>query len=220
MGRRLAAAAAGIVLVVAAVLAFLHGKHPVVAGTNTAAPVIAAIPLSGDETRCQAVSRVPARTSHVRVVVDSMVGPAGRLRVTIYGPGRLFAAKGGTRVNPGGVVIPLVRRTTGLHPGTLCLSYLGQGRVVLAGERKRVPRQYALPGEERRAVASVVYLRPGLSSWGARREVIVERFGNAQAGSFGGWSLWAAGALALAAALLALWWLIFRLELPPRGGAR
>jgi hypothetical protein len=220
MVRRLAAAAAGIVLIAAAVLVFLLGKHPVVAGTNTAAPVIPALPLSGGETRCQAISRVPARTTHVRVVVDSMAGPPGRLRVIIYGAGRVFAAKGGTRVNPGGVVIPLVRRTGAVHPGTLCIAYLGRGRVVLAGERKRVPRDFALPGQERRAVASAVYLRPGLESWGGRREVIIDRFGNAQAGSFGGWAIWAAGGLALAAGLLTLCWLVFRLEAPVEGRAR
>ena len=71
MGRRLAAATAGTVLIAAAVLAFALGKHPVVAGTNTASPFSPALSVGSGETRCQLISRVPAGVAVVRVMPNT-----------------------------------------------------------------------------------------------------------------------------------------------------
>jgi hypothetical protein len=213
MRRRLAAAAAGAVLIVIAVLAFSLGKHPVVAGTNTAAPLYAALELPRGEARCQTVSRVPAGATHLRVVVTSVTGPAGRLHVNIAPTeGGQVAVAGRKRVRPAGLVIRLERKTRAVHPATVCMTYLGRGRMILAGEIKRVPPREAAPGEPERGVASIVFLQRGLSSWASRRDTIAERFDNAQPGFVGGWSLWAAALLAVAAAVTALWWMVFRLE--------
>lgn len=220
MRTRLAAAAAGAVLIAAAVLAFSLGKHPVVAGTNTAAPLYAALELRGGETRCQTVSRVPGRATHLRVVVTSIRGPfgRGRLHVTVAPRegGRLTVA-GRKRVKLAGMVIRLDRKTKALHPGRVCMTYEQErGRTILAGEIKRIAPRDSVEGERERGVASIVFLRPGLSSWAARRDTIAERYANSQPGSLGKWSLWVAALLVLAGVVTALWWLAFRLE--PRKG--
>ena len=52
------------------------------------------------------------------------------------------------------------------------------------------------------------YLRSGSTDWLSQASVILDRFGLAQAGWFGTWALWLAGAFAALAVALALWWLI------------
>lgn len=209
MSRRLAAGAAGAALIATAVLAFALGKHPVVAGTNTAAPFEAAVRLPAGVTRCQVVSRVP-RATHVRVVVDSARGLSRELRVAVVDRRGRIAR--GTRTRPplGGVVVHLHQRTRPTHPAKLCFTNSGGGKIVLAGESKRVPRSSSAGG--RSPVASVVFLRPGLSSWASRRDQIADRFANAQPGEHGERWLWVAVALAITAAGLAFWWAVFRLE--------
>jgi hypothetical protein len=97
------------------------------------------------------------------------------------------------------------------------MHYFGRGQVILAGERKRLPVSAAHAGGRRGGIASVVFLRPGLSSWAARRDLIADRYANDQSGATGRWSLWLAILAAIGAAALALWWLVFRLEpLRPR----
>jgi hypothetical protein len=212
MSKRLAAAAAGAVLIAAAVLAFSLGKHPIVAGTNTAAPIYPAMPLSGGERRCQLVSRVPSAATHVRLLIDRLVGPPGDLRVQITGMNGEVLAVARTRVHLAGVVFRLKPPTRGLHPARICLTYLGRGDVVIAGEMKRIPSPTGRNASQKRSVASVVFLRPGLASWASRRDVIADRYANAQTGWLAGWALWLALALAAGAALLALWWLVFRFD--------
>jgi hypothetical protein len=208
MKTRLVAGTAGAALIGAAVLAFSLGKHPVVAGTNSAAPISPAFPIESGQTRCQSVSRVPADVSHLRVVLTAIHGPPGDLRVRITTEPGQVSVTGGRRVKPAGLVIRMKSPTTPLHPARICMHYFGQGRVILAGERKRVR------DGRRLGVASVVFLRPGLESWAGRRDVIAERYGNAQVGAVGGWALWVAVAAAVVAAALALLWIVFRLDAP------
>ncbi|MFL5908073.1 MAG: hypothetical protein ACJ75Z_10830 [Solirubrobacterales bacterium] len=214
MGRRLAAAGIGAALIVAAILAFSLGKHPVIAGTNSAAPRVAAVPLSHGETHCQLVSRVPAAVSHVRVLTDHLSGPPGDLRLRIIGMGGQVFAVARSPVHLAGMVMRLKPPTRDLHPARVCVTYLGQGRLVLAGEMKRIPSTGNRKSNRREPVASLVFLRPGLASWASRRDVIAERYGNAQTGWLGGWTLWLALAAGACAALLALWWLVLRLDFP------
>jgi hypothetical protein len=212
MGRRLAAATAGTVLIAAAVLAFALGKHPVVAGTNTASPFSPALSVGGGETRCQWSSRIPAGVTHVRLVIGAIQGPPGDLRIKIRAATGSTQFAGGRQVVPAGDVIKLKQPTTALHPARICMHYFGMGRVVLSGERKRAPGAARFPGGRRRGVASIVFLRPGLSSWASRRDLIADRYANDQAGALGRWSLWLAMVAAIGAAGMALWWLVFRLE--------
>jgi hypothetical protein len=212
MRRRLAAATGGAVLIAAAVLTFSLGKHPVIAGTNSAAPLLPAMVIPSGETRCETVSQVPAGASHVRVVASSIEGRPGDLRVTISGLQGQQATSGTGRIGPAGRVIRLMSTTRTLHPARICLHYLGQGHVTLAGEKKRVRSERVVGGPEKRGVASVVFLRPGLTSWASRRDLIAERYANSQASPFGTWSFWVAVLAAIGAAVLALLWVVFRLD--------
>ena len=216
MGRRLGAALVGTGLIAAAVLAYSLGKHPFVAGTNTASPIAPAVVIRGGETHCQLSARVPGKVSHVQLAVSSIEGPPGDLRIKIRERGRKAEFVGGRRLVPGGDVIHLKHETRALHPASLCLHYFGSGQVVLAGERKRLPVAAAHAGGRRGGVASIVFLRPGLASWASRRDLIADRYANDQSGALGRWSLWLAIGAAIGAAALALWWLVFRLDPPPR----
>jgi len=197
---------------VAAILAFALEKHPVVAGTNTVAPLYAALEIPGGETRCQTVSRVPAGVTHVRVVVTEALS-RGRVHINIAPvEGRGITIAGRKRVRPAGLVVRLDRKSRALHPARVCMTYLGRGRMILAGEIKRVPPREAAPGEPERGLASLVFLRRGVTSWASRRDIISDRFANAQPGFPGGIPLWLVMLIAAASALTALWWVTFRLE--------
>jgi hypothetical protein len=213
VGRRLGAAAAGIALIAAAVLAFSLGKHPLVVGTNTASPLSPSVVIHGGETHCQLISRVPAGVSHVQLFADTIEGAPGDFRVKLRDRTGKIQFAGGRRLVLGSDVIRLKQPTTALHPARLCMHYFGRGHVVLAGERKRVPE--TIHTGQRRGVASILFLRPGLASWASQRDLIADRYANDQAGALGRWSLWLAIAAVIGAAALALFWLVFRLE-PPR----
>jgi hypothetical protein len=211
MRRRLAAATAGAVLIAAAVLAFSLGKHPVIAGTNSTAPLLAAVPIQPDETRCQTVARVPANATHVRVVLFDVGGQPGELKLTISGAnGPVTAGRG--RIGLGGRVIQLRSPTRALHPARVCMHYIGRGHLFLAGEKKRVAHRGTVGRTRKRGIANLVFLRPGLASWASRRNVIADRYANAQAHPFGAWSLWVAMLSVAVAVLLALWLVVFRAE--------
>jgi hypothetical protein len=216
VGRRIGAALVGTALIAAAVLAFSLGKHPFVAGTNTASPISPAVVIRGGESRCQVIARVPAKVSHVQLAVNAIQGPPGDLRVKLRERGRKAEFVGGRRLVFGPAVIRLKHETRALHPASLCMHYFGSGQVVLGGERKRLPVSAAHAGGRRGGVASVVFFRPGLSSWASRRDLIADRYANDQSGILGAWSLWLAFFAALGAAGISLWWLVFRLESPAR----
>ena len=212
MTRRLGAALAGTALIAAAVLAYSLGKHPLVAGTNSASAISPAVVIRGGETHCQVIARVPSGVSHVQLAVTSIQGPPGDLRIKLRERGQKAEFVGGRRLVPGGDVIRLKRPTRALHPASLCMHYFGSGLIILSGERKRLPVSAAHAGGRRGGVASVVFFRPGLVSWAGRRDLIADRYANDQAGALGRWSLWLAIAASIGAAMLALWWLVFRLE--------
>jgi hypothetical protein len=214
VGRRLGAALVGTGLIAAAILAYSLGKHPLVAGTNTASAISPAVVIRGGETHCQLIARVPAKVSHVQLAVNSIEGPPGDLRIKLRERGQKAEFAGGRRLIPGADVIHLKEPTRALHPASLCMHYFGSGQIVLTGERKRLPISAAHSGGQRGGVASVVFFRPGLASWASRRDVIADRYANDQAGALGRWSLWLAIAAAIAAAALGLWWLVFRLDPP------
>jgi hypothetical protein len=210
MRRRLAAGIAGAVLIAAAVLAFALGDHPVVVGTDTVAPLLPAAGLKDGVNRCQPLSRVPPGATRVAVVTSSLSGRPGQLRVSILGPDGQESASGTGPVGRAGFVIHLNARTRVLHPAQICLQYSGPGEVTLAGEAKRAPGPQAVNGAPKGGVASVVFLRPGVTSWASRRDQILQRYANSQVSPFGEWTLWFAIAAAIGAALLALFWVVFR----------
>ncbi len=211
MTRRLAAAIAGGALILGVVAVYALGKHPMVADSNRVAPLYAAPEVPSNAAHCQPLVRVPAKANRVRLVATGVQDPPGTLRVKIGDQSGPFDKGVKKQVYPGTLAIGLNRPTRSAHRAQICFVNRGRGRIVLAGERKRITHKASAKRKTRR-VASVVFVRPHKSTWLARRDLIADRFDNSQPGGFGGWSLWLALALAAVATGLALWWLVFRLE--------
>jgi hypothetical protein len=202
MRERLAAAAAGLILIAAAIVAFALSSNPVKAGTNTVEPIVPSVFLSRAAQHCQPISRIPPDANRVQVTVTRLIEGARRLRVQIVKRGQIVSS--GTQQ-----VVPVVNRirvhphTPALHRARICFSNPGKGRIAISGGPKRVQ---GAPGKEaqRRPVASVIFLRHGSASRLSQAGAIADRYANAQTGPLGGWSLWFAGLLLLAAAALAI----------------
>jgi hypothetical protein len=86
----------------------------------------------------------------------------------------------------------------------------GPGGVLLSGELKRAPHGHGA----RRLVVSLVFLRPGSSSWLSRAGSIEERYANSQGGFVGGWTLWFAALCAIGGAGIAFFWAVSRAGRP------
>ena len=213
MGRRLAAAVAGAVVILLLCATYSLEVQPRIAGSNAVAPLFAAVKLSPGTEHCQHLPHLPSKLRRVRVFPTG-VRPPGRLRVTLSDASGTIAEGVNTDVVNGTIPIRLDRLTRRAHPAQICLANTGSGQIVLAGEEKRVGAQGGITAKRQR-FASVVYLRAGSSNWAGRAGAISDRFGGANQGAFGGWSLWAAAALLIAASALAFWWLILRLEPDP-----
>jgi hypothetical protein len=205
MRERLAAAAVGLALIAAALIAFSLSSRPVTAATNTVEPITPSVFLDSGDRRCQRVSRVPRGADRVRVVVTYVTGGAKRLRVDISHRRRPLAAGQVAPVSIGETLIKLRPKTRAAHKVLVCLSNPGKGRIVVGGDNKRVPRTPPGRNAGRRTVASLIFLRPGSASWVSQTGPILDRYANAQTGPLSGWSIWAAGLLALCAAGLAIW---------------
>ena len=70
---------------------------------------------------------------------------------------------------------------------------------------KRVRGGARGPRVEKQGVASAAFLLPGSASWFSLTGTMADRYANSQTGLTGGWSLWLAVLLVLAAAGLGLW---------------
>jgi hypothetical protein len=199
-----------VIVIAAAVLAFGLSSNPPKAGTNTVEPLVPSVFLGRGAQHCQRVSRVPADANRVQVIVTRLTEGARRLRVEIVRRGQPVSS--GTQQ-----VVPVVNRirlhphTPAVHRGRICFSNPGKGRIAISGGPKRLPGARGKNGEKR-LVASVIFLRHGSASWVSQNGAIADRYANAQTGPLGGWSLWAAALLAIAAAAVAVWSLVFRPE--------
>jgi hypothetical protein len=204
MRLRLVAAAAGAALIVAALLTFSLSSRPVVAGHSAVEPVRTAVYLATGSRQCQTVSRLPAGADRLQLRVNHVTGGARVLRVEISDRRGPIAAADVKPAAEGEAVVRLRPRTREAHPATLCFSNPSRGQINLGGDAKRAPA--GPKGKfQKPLVASAVFLRPGSSSWFAQRNLIAERYANSQTGVTGGWSLWIAGLLAVAAILIGLW---------------
>jgi hypothetical protein len=209
MTRRLVAAIAGAVVLLGVFLAYSVDERPMVAGSNTVAPFYPALTLPRKSSRCQEITHVPAKANRVRVIASAVPDAPAELGVKLVDPSGVNTKGIKKDLRRGPLAIGLNRLTRSAQRGGICFYNYGDAHLVLAGEDKLVKGGRA---GKKQGVASVVFVRPRLSTWGAQRDVIAERFANAQPGAFGGWSLWFAVLLAAAATGLALWWLVFRLE--------
>jgi hypothetical protein len=111
-------------------------------------------------------------------------------------------------VSEGETLVRLKPRTRPAHRATLCLSNLGEGKIVIGGGAKRIPKSGVGKVAQKRFIASVVLLRPGSASWVSQTGNIADRYANAQTGPLGGWSVWFAVLLAIIAAALGVWALV------------
>src|SRR3954465_10341941 len=93
MKGRLAAAAAGLVLIAAAVVAFALSSNPVKAGTNTVEPIAPSVYLGRGAQHCQRIAHVPAGATRVQVIVTRLIEGARRLRVDIMDNGRAHSPR-------------------------------------------------------------------------------------------------------------------------------
>jgi hypothetical protein len=192
-----------MILIAAAVIAFALSSNPVTAGTNTVEPSVPSVFLGPDAQHCQRISRVPANATRVEVIVTRLTEGARRLRVEIIDSGRAVAS--GTQL-----VTPVVNRirlhphTSAAHRARICFSNPGKGRIAISGGLKRLPGARG-KNDERRLIGSVIFLRHGSASRVSQTGAIADRFANAQTGPLGGWSVWAAGLLAICAVALAIW---------------
>ena len=146
----------------------------------------------------------------MQVIVTRLTEGARRLRVEVTKRGNVVSS--GTQQ-----VVPVVNRIR-LHPHTpavrraqICFSNPGKGRIAISGGPKRLPGARGRSGEKR-PVASLIFLRHGSASWVSQTGTIADRYANAQTGPLGGWSLWAAALLAIAAAALAIWCVVLQPE--------
>jgi hypothetical protein len=211
MRARLAAAAAGALLIAAVIVAFALTSNPVVAGGSVVEPVRPSVFVNAGTRHCQALSRVPRGADRIRLLVTYVAGGARDLHLQIFdtrGPvttGDLEPARPGERL------IELHPRTRAAHRATVCFSNPGRGQIFLGGDLKRVSGAPKGPQAQKQAIASVIFLRPGSASWFSQTGTIADRYANSQTGLTGGWSLWLGIMFAVAAGLIALWAVV----LPP-----
>jgi hypothetical protein len=223
MRLRLGAAAAGVVLIAAGVLAFSLAKHPAVAGSNEVQPLYDTVFLEKGRARyCQQLPSLPAETSRLQVRVSQTSGPVHGLDVAIMDARGRLARGRASQVGAGDLTISLDRPTParGIRHAGVCFANPGRGEIVLAGETKRcTPRDTGIgpaapcvhpvqkpPGEKYRWLVGVRFLRSGSTSWLSEANLMLDRFGLGQAGWFGEWAAWLAAAFAALAVALALWW--------------
>jgi hypothetical protein len=205
MRARLAAAAAGSLLIAVVIGAFALSSHPVVAGTTKVEPARPSGFLSAGAEQCQALSRLPAGADRMRIVVSSVTDGARRLHAEISAGRGLLAAGDLKPARTGERLIKLRPRTRAAHRAMLCFSNPGPGQINLGGDVKRFPGSPKGKKVEKGLINSAIFLRPGSASWLAQAGTIAERYANSQTGITGGWSLWAAALFAAAGALLGIW---------------
>jgi hypothetical protein len=204
MRPRLAAAAAGAVVIAAVIIGSSLHSGPVTAATNNVEPLGPSVFLEGGP-QCQRISRVPRGADRVKLLVTYVTGGARHLHVTIA-DGRGLVSTGDLKpVSEGERLVRLKPRTRAAHRATLCLSNPGKGRIVIGGSPKRIPKSGLGQSAKKREIASAIFVRPGSASWVSQTGAIADRFGNAQTGPLGSWAVWFAGLLAIVAGALALW---------------
>jgi hypothetical protein len=204
MRARLAAAAAGTLLIAVVIAAIALSSHPVVAGTTRVEPARPSGFLSAGTRQCQVLSRLPADADRMKIVVSSVTGGAHRLDVEISDQRGLLAAGDLEPARTGERLIKLHPRTRAAHRARLCFSNPGPGQITFGGDVKRFPGTPKGKKVEKGLIASAIFLRPGSASWLAQAGTIAERYANSQTGITGAWSFWAAVVFAIGAALLGL----------------
>jgi hypothetical protein len=199
---RAAAAAAGMALIAAVIAAYSLSSRQVVAGQSAVEPNRPSLFLTAHAEECQMLSRLPAGADRIQVLVTYVTGGARNLHVDIYDRRGRMTSGDLNPATPGERVIGLRQRTRAAHGATLCFVNPDQGEIIVGGDVKRVPARPKGKKVEKRLIASVIFLRPGSSSGFSQAGAIADRYANSQTGLTGAWSLWVAVLLAVAAALI------------------
>ena len=139
MRARLAAAAAGALLIAAVIVGFALSSNPPVAATTGVEPVRPSVILDVGVQQCQALSRVPrepigSAPGHVR---DR--GRPGPARRDLRSPRTHRGGCPRAPTSPGEGVIGLHPLTRAGHGAALCFSNPGEGQIMVGGDTKRVP---------------------------------------------------------------------------------
>ncbi len=202
---RLAAGAAGLIVIAAAVLAFLLPSHEVIVGTNRVSLSHGSLTVPGAKRKCQRLPTVPRGADRLRVgIAGTFGGPVPALGAQIEQRGRVLGAGAVSPVRADRIVeVPLLRPTLPATGRTLlCFNNPGPGFVSLRGELRKVARPSGRV--VRRPVAGVLFVAPGTSSWLSRIGEIARRYGYGQTGALGPWTLSMVVLFGLAALLFAL----------------
>src|SRR3954471_7788042 len=101
MRARLAAAAAGCILIAVVIVAFSLSSHPVIAGDSAVGPVQPSVILDAGTQQCQTLSRVPRGADRVQLLVTYVTGGARRLDVDVSDPHGTVSAGDLTPATPG-----------------------------------------------------------------------------------------------------------------------
>ncbi len=210
MRARLAAAAAGSVLIAAVLVGFGLSHNPPVAGGTGVEPGLPSVVVNAGKWQCQHLSRVPRGADRLRLVVAYRTGGARNLRVRITDHRGLVARGVLAPAKFGEQVVSLHPHTRAARRARLCFSASDQGRIVLGGDQKRQRGSAKGPDAEKQVIAGALFLRPGSESWLAQTGTISDRYGNSQTGITGGWSLWLAVLCAVAAVLFGLWAVVWQ----------
>src|SRR3954447_17665318 len=204
MRGRLAATAAGFVVIAATIVVFSLSSRPVTAATNTVEPITPSVYLDAGRRECQLVARIPRGADRVKLLITYVTGGARHLHLEITDRRGLVATRDAKPVAIGDRLVTLKPRTRLSRKAQVCFANPGQGRIVLGGGPKRVPATSPGSDTDRHNIASMIIVHPGSASWVSQAPSIADRYANAQTGPLGGWSLWAAGLLAIVAAGLAI----------------
>jgi hypothetical protein len=202
---RVAAAAAGTLLIAAVIAAFALSSRPVVAGQSAVEPKRPSLFLTAGAQECQMLSRLPAGADRIKLLVTYVTGGARDLHVDIYDRGGRMTSGDLNPATPGERVIRLQQLTRAAHGASLCFSNSGEGEIIVGGDVKRVPARPKGKKVEKRLIASVIFLRPGSASGFSQADAIADRYANGQTGLTGAWSLCAAVLVVILAALIGVW---------------
>ncbi len=213
--RRRHAVAAGIAVVLVPVALFLLSSERRVIGTNTIAPLYAAVNVFPDEQACEQLKRVPAGAERVRLraeLTETVVEGSDPdssiegIRVALGDSSGRISSGEALGFREGEVEIPLDQPTPSRGRSgrsRICARNLDQRLLTLFGEEKK-PFKGAPPAKRDHRFA-VSFLQGEPTRQLARAETVERRYEFGHAGFIGGWGLWLAGLLALAAGGLALW---------------
>lgn len=189
--RERTAAAVGLFVIAASLIAVLSQSRPQLAATNanTRGASARLIPIGPRAQFCQAGQFVPRDAAAVRLFVAFK--RRGPVSVSVRLPnGSTLAGRVGPGYQTGPIELPIVRPRSEARNAIVCVRNEGARSLQLAGNAGRpgVPKDTEGHPSD---VIRVDFLRGGKESWWALGPVVARRFPLDKASFFGAWTLWA-----------------------------